>query len=143
MCIAFMLYYPVKKLPDVGLEWNCVYGFDLGTGCITELEQADLSGVEDLGRSFGTKSEECVSGTPSTASSTSKSHPCIMNILFFRFVNRRLTNCFSLTTESPSASTTATPPPTVGTPASGTSWLGATSIAPIVTALFMMMMMML
>ncbi|KAL7425828.1 hypothetical protein ACHAXH_000154 [Discostella pseudostelligera] len=107
-----MLYYPVKKLPDVGLEWNCIYGFDLGTGCITELEQADLSGVEDLGRSFGTKSEECVSGTPSTTSST----------------------------KSPTASTTATPPPTVGTPASGTSWLGATSIAPIVTALFMMMM---
>jgi len=91
----------------MGLEWTCIHGFDLGIGCLTELEQADLSEVEDLGRSFGTTSDECVSGTPSTTTSSTK---------------------------SPTASTT------VGTPASGTSWLGATSIAPIVTALFMMMM---
>jgi hypothetical protein len=63
MCIAFMLYYPVKKLPDVGLEWNCVYGFDLGTGCMTELEQVDLSDVEDLGRSFGSTSDDCTAST--------------------------------------------------------------------------------
>lgn len=87
MCIAFMLYYPVKKLP-MGLEWNCIHGFDLGTGCMTELEQSDLSSVEDLGRSFGTASDECVvAESPSTSGSTSKSRrrpP--LDLLLFLFV---------------------------------------------------------
>ena len=80
MCITFMMYYPVKKL-SMGLEWYCNHGFDLGTGCMTELEQADLNSVEDLGRSFGATSGECVADAPSTTSSTSKSRLCLW-ILF-------------------------------------------------------------
>lgn len=106
MCITFMMYFPVKKL-STGLEWYCNYGFDLGTGCVTELEQADLNRVEDLGRSFGATSGECVADTPSTTSST----------------------------KSPTTSSTV-PPPTVGNPTSGTIWLGVTFIVPVVTALF-------
>ena len=80
MCITFLMYFPVKKL-SAGLEWYCNYGFDLGTGCVNELVQADLDSVEDLGRSFGATSGECVADTPSTTRSTSKSRLCLWILL--------------------------------------------------------------
>lgn len=70
MCITFMLYYPVKTVSP-GFTWNCYHGFDVGTGCETQLEQADLDGVDDLERIFGTSSGECAAA--SSVGSTSKS----------------------------------------------------------------------
>jgi hypothetical protein len=98
---VYRVHVVLPREETSGLDWNCNYGFDLGTGCMTELEQADLSDVEDLGRSFGTTSDECA------------------------------------------ASTTVAPSPTVGTPTSGTGWLGVTSIVSMLAALFVMVMLLL
>lgn len=113
MCITFMLYYPVKTVAG-GVTWTCFHGFDFGAGCETQLSQADLSGVDELGRSFGTNSGECVA-EPSDG--TISKIFALVSVSVFLLSNAP--NTPHMMTESPTTSTTAAPP-TVGTPTSGT-----------------------
>jgi hypothetical protein len=70
MCIAFILYYPARDL--LSMPWICPHGVpDYGSGCVTELQQGDLDSVDELGRSFGASSGECVATTDTVSSTES------------------------------------------------------------------------
>ena len=122
MCIAFIWYYPAREL--FGMPWICPHGIpDYGSGCSTELEFGDLESVDDLGRSFGVSSGECVA-TPTADSSTSgKCLPIFVRArdeihrtsslsLFFVVIELTYSPTKTSTTtptETPTASRTATP----------------------------------
>lgn len=76
MCIAFLLYYPAKKI-DFGafgsFPWGCYYGVESLPVCKEELEFQTLGGEEALGRSFGTPPSQCLGNDTSDAASTMRS----------------------------------------------------------------------
>jgi Copper type II ascorbate-dependent monooxygenase, C-terminal domain len=63
MCVAFLLYYPAKKL-DFGafgsFPWSCIYGIDSLPVCKEEMEFQTLGDEADLGRGFGTSPTQCM-----------------------------------------------------------------------------------
>ena len=67
MCIAYVLYYPVKKLPYFGFPWQCGYGIDdYFPSCSEDLIESELKDDADLEREFGVAGE-CAANTPSSA----------------------------------------------------------------------------
>ena len=62
MCIAYITYYPAKKL--MGTPFICPYhNVDDFSFCKQEVDNLDLESDEDLGRTFGQSSAECLDST--------------------------------------------------------------------------------
>ena len=67
MCIAYVMYYPAKKLPWFGFPWLCSYGIDdYFPSCSEDLIDSELKDDADLEREFGVGGE-CAANTPSSA----------------------------------------------------------------------------
>lgn len=70
MCIAFLLYYPVKKIS--GIEWICGVGVG-NTGidiCEEAVSRKDSLKVKELGREFGNDNSQCPSSSPTISPAT-------------------------------------------------------------------------
>ena len=73
MCQAYLLYYPAKQI-SYGVQkfpWICLYG--TGTSiCEEQVETTDLLTEMELGRVFGTATDECVAEEVAIASEESE-----------------------------------------------------------------------
>lgn len=69
MCIAFLLYYPAKKL-DFGtfgsIPWLCTVGIEELPICKEEMQVLSLASDQDLDRTFGTPPTQCSTSLPIT-----------------------------------------------------------------------------
>jgi len=85
MCVGFLMYYPAKKF--AGFPFICPYPGQ--SPCAEEYVSTDLSGYEELGRTFGTPSQatenptsEAQSNANEQVTPTSSSNAHSMHCLF-------------------------------------------------------------
>eukprot|EP00980_Cylindrotheca_fusiformis_P021251 scaffold8177_cov106-Cylindrotheca_fusiformis.AAC.3 len=77
MCIAYVMYYPVKYA--FGVNWVCPYGIGIPE-CGQTVESFDLQDESGLNRSFGTAGSNCPAPTPPPSKSNESKHPVAIEL---------------------------------------------------------------